>query len=402
MQEFETQLKHKLTILALGAESSGNFSICKNGKIYFSEDFSDLQEVTNFQGYKRELNKYLKEHEIEPDVILSDLHPLFLTTQLAKDLAKKYKARHILVQHHIAHIFSTVGENTLETESCELEADFFGIACDGTGYAEDETIWGGEVFKIYNLQLPISNKIKNSKLQIKRMGHLEHQFLIGGELAIKEPARVLISILSKFLSKENTYHHLKKHYKKNEFELLWNQLQQNFNCLETSSTARILDAVSVLLGFSKNEMLSKHGPVKLLEQNSTNTYTNLKPTIEFDKEQRMLILKTTPLFKYLIKNINKDKKRLAATAQKYIADGLLEICHQSSVISHQNSNIENRLSLLTHNRLPVFFSGGMANNKIISQLLEKEGVYINRKIPRGDAGISFGQIFFFLLANPRD
>ena len=37
------------------------------------------------------------------------------------------------------------------------------------------------------------------------------------------------------------------------------------------------------------------------------------------------------------------------------------------------------------------------NNKIISEIMEKQGFYLNKKIPRGDAGISFGQIIFYLL-----
>jgi hydrogenase maturation factor HypF (carbamoyltransferase family) len=245
--------------------------------------------------------------------------------------------------------------------------------------------------------------------------------MIGGEMAIKEPARLLISILvkipnSKFQipnkpqksilksQKDFVFSYVKKYYSENEFEVLWNQLEQKFNCLETSSTARILDAVSVLLGFSKNERLSKHGPIELLEKNSTIPY-KLKPKLENYKlkitnskqitnsnlpaggqeSNDMLILNTTYLFEYLIKNINKDKKRLGATAQKYIADGLL------AIIQHTKYNIQD-----------TFFAGGMANNKIISSILESKGTHTNKKIPRGDAGISFGQIIFQLLTNPRD
>ena len=181
--------------------------------------------------------------------------------------------------------------------------------------------------------------------------------------------------------------YIKKYYSKNEFELLWNQLSQNFNCLETSSTARLLDAVSILLGFSKNERLGKHGPVELLEKNSTTPYT-LKPITEFDEREKMWILKTTPLFEYLIKNSGKDKFRLAATAQKYIADGLLEITAKLKTKSHRTE--------------AMYFAGGMANNKIISEILESSGIHTNKKIPRGDAGISFGQLMYCLLANPWD
>lgn len=184
--------------------------------------------------------------------------------------------------------------------------------------------------------------------------------------------------------KKNIYNFVKTYYSRNQFELLYNQLQQNFNCQETSSTARILDAVSALLGFCQNKRNYKHEPVDLLEKNSTVPY-KITPKIFYNKNEKKYILLTLPLFEYLIKNLHRDKKRLAATAQFYIAEGLYKIIKK----------------LQTKNRQPqtIFFAGGIANNKIISNYLEAKGAYINKKIPRGDAGISFGQIIHYLLKN---
>ncbi len=376
--EFKPPIKKNIVILALGAESAGNFSVFKNGLVYFSEDFGDLLNIANFKKYKKRLNNYLKNKKIKPDIILTDMHPLYKTTILGQELAKEHKAKHIQVQHHIAHIFSQISRPT----------DCYGIVLDGTGYGTDGKIWGGEVFKI-----------SNSKFT--RIGHLENQIMLGGELAIKEPARMLIGILSKFLSKKEIYNFVKKYYTRNKFELLYNQLQQNFNCIETSSTGRILDAVSLLLGFCKNERKYKHEPVDLLEANSAKPYNDLKPKIIeiYSKEERSMKyeLSTTFLFEYLIKNLHKDKKRLAATAQLYIAQGLYRIILKSKFL-----NLES----------PIFLSGGLANNKIISQYFESKNFSTNKKtcpaklsqsdfsgIPRGDAGISFGQVVYFLLGN---
>jgi hydrogenase maturation protein HypF len=376
MNVYTLNSKNELVILSLGAESAGNFAFFKSGTIFHSQDFGNLQEEETWKMFQKELFLFLKKEKIKPSIILSDLHPEFVTTKLAQSLAKKYKAKYFSVQHHHAHVFSAIGDRFIQNSKFKIQNSFLGIACDGTGYSDDGTIWGGEIFEF---------KISNLKFKISRIAHLENQVMIGAEKAIQQPARMLIAILKKFLSKNETYTYIKKHYSKNEFELLWNQLQQNFNCLETSSTARILDAVSVLLGFSKNESLEKHGPVKLLEENSTKPYNNLKPKIDTLEIQntKYQILNTTYLFEYLIKNLHKDKKRLAATAQKYIADGLLEI----------TKTIKNKKTIL--------FSGGMANNKIISEILEKQGIYTNKKIPRGDAGISMGQIFYHLLTNSR-
>ncbi len=396
-----------IPVLALGPESAGNFSFCFNGEIFHSRSFGDLLEEKNFAKFKKELLFFLRKNKIKPMVILTDLHPLYKTTGLGAELAKKFSAKHLKVQHHIAHIFSVIGEKGMPEAKNAV-----GIACDGTGYGLDGKIWGGECFTILKIKSQISN------LRIERIGHLENQTLIGGDLAIKEPARMLVSILSKFLDKKDVYNFVKKYYTRNQFELLYNQLKQDFNCQETSSTGRVLDAVSVLLGFSGNERKYKHAPVDLLEKNSTEPYGDLKPKIiEMDEEEAegkvkekkeeneqkqqnqnrqnggnnkrslviptILILETTSLFEYLVKNLHRDKKRLAAAAQLYLAKGLYEIANRAQ------------------GKKPpaVYFAGGMANNKIMSEYMKSKGAIMNEKIPRGDAGLSFGQIAYYLSAN---
>ena len=396
---FNFPIKKPASILALGAESAGNFSVFKNGKIYFSEDFGDLLEEKNWKKYQASVLKYLSDNKIKPKIIFTDLHPLFKTTLWGKELVKRYKAKHISIQHHHAHIFSAIGDKLIRASCFMLHVSCFGIAMDGTGFGTDEKIWGGEAFEI-------------KKQEILRIGHLENQIMIGGDLAVREPARMLISILNKFMDKISIYQYIEKFYTSNQFELIYNQLQQNFNCLETSSTGRVLDAVSILLGFCGNERKYKHEPIDLLEKNSTIPYSDLKPKIIFDAKEKMYILQTTPLFQYLLKNLKKNKKfpaeeagRLATTAQLYIAEGLYEIllkCHPEFI-----SGSKKMPKQVRHDNF--FISGGITNNKIISEYLISKGAYANKKIypvkskrifngvPCGDAGLSFGQIVYSLL-----
>lgn len=364
MKSWTLNLKNNRNILALGAESSGNFSLYNQNKVYLSDDFGDLLEEKNFQRFQRTVLDFIEKNG-EPDIVISDLHPLFNTTSWGKELASKFNADFVQVQHHLAHIFSSVGEFVAQGHG--FPKDFIGIACDGTGYGLDEKIWGGEIFELSNGEQ-------------KRFGKLENQTLIGGELAIKEPARMLISTLGKFLEKDEVYGFVKEYYDKNQFELLWNQYKEEFNCLETSSTGRVLDAVSVLLGFSGNERAYKHAPIDNLEKGSSEPY-GIEPEIK--KFNGIFEFQTTSLFKYLIKNLDKDKKRLAGTAQMYLAKGLWEICRKKG---------DNK---------QVFFAGGVANNKIISDYLVSKGVIVSQEVPRGDAGISFGQLIYYL-ANAGD
>ena len=389
MQIFDFPSKENKTLLALGAESAGNFSVFKNGKIYFSEDFDDLSDEKNFNNFEKKILLFLKKEKIRPEIILSDLHPLFKTTRWAEKLSKKYKARHIRVQHHHAHIFTSIGDAIINNPSYKIPAIIYGIALDGTGYGENEDIWGGELFQL---------KMQNSKLKVlNRIGSLENQIMLGGELAIKEPARMLIPILLNFLSKKEVLAIVEKYYTENEFEVLYVQWKQNFNCLETSSFGRVLDAVSVLLGFCKNQRDFKHQATALLEKNSTRPYLDIKPKIEIIKDdliynsqfsipnkfsKKYYKLNTTFLFEFLLKNINRDKTRLAATAQLYLAQGFSELINKSAIEKNPS----------------VFVSGGLSKNKIISDYFHRQGFYQTQIIPCGDAGLSFGQIIYYLLS----
>ncbi len=449
MEILDFPVKKNINILALGAESVGIFAVYQNGNIFISENFSDLLDENDFLKYKKAVLGYCKKERIKLDVILTDLHPFFRTTIFGEELAKKYRIKHINVQHHIAHIFSAVGDYIINAKRQTPNAKFsnfdfnnsafsvqnsafFGLAMDGTGYGLDGNIWGSEVFKV---ESPFDStqgrqKSKVNNLNIERIGSLEEQVMIGGDAAVREPARMLIAILAKLQTlnakrkieekntKEGIYEFVKKFYARNEFELLYNQLLQDFNCQKTTSTGRILDAVSVLLGFAGNVRNFKHEATKKLEENSSEPYP-LEPKIVFsviaspensgrgnpansaintgllrrsndyietprNDNNRRMILQTTPLFEYLIKNIHKDKKRLAATAQLYITKGLYKI-----------------IQLQTKDYRPktVFAAGGMTNNKIIYEYLEKQGVYLSKKIPRGDEGIGVGQLVYYLLNN---
>ncbi|MBU4216702.1 hypothetical protein L6270_00950 [Candidatus Parcubacteria bacterium] len=364
MKRFQTRFKNKKVILALGADSSGGFAVFQNEQVYYQAGFGDLLNDDNFVKYSNSITAYLRKNKLKPELILVDLHPLFRSIKLGEKLAVKHQARLVKVQHHIAHIFSAYGEYLLDHKE---EKEFIGMACDGTGFGFDEKIWGGEVFQL---------KIKNYELQFDRIAHLENQLLIGGEMAVIEPTRALIAILNNFLSKAEVFKSVKKYYSRNEFELLFNQLQERFNCVETSSTGRVLDAVAVLLGFVGNKSNFKHEPIRLLEENSTVPF-DIDPEIFFDKNEQMFVVKTTPLFQYLIKNIQQDKKRLAATAQLYLAKGLFAVAKQE--------------------KKKIFFAGGMADNKIMSEYLETNDVFVNKQVSRGDEGLSWGQICYYLL-----
>ena len=202
---------------------------------------------------------------------------------------------------------------------------------------------------------------------------LEEHLQLGGDSATQYPAKMLFSILTKFLSFEECKKYLRNYFTEKQLQIMSKQLTKRFNCPSTTSCGRILDAASFLLGYC-DERTYEGRPAMLLEANSTVPY-EIEPIIEGN------VLMTTPLFQFLVDNFEKDKKRLAATVQMYLAKGLYEIASKFSK--------------------PIVFSGGCAYNTIMSSFLIKKGVHVNGKVPSGDGGISFGQIAYYL-ANSGD
>ena len=337
-------------ILAVGAELNNTVSLLKDGKVcVFS--IGDLTDYDNLKSFQKLFLDLVDEHK--PELIVRDIHPMYNNSVFAEEQGKALGIPVVAVQHHLAHVYSVALEHDL--------TDFIGIAADGTGYGQDGKSWGGEVF-----------------LNNKRVGSLEEHYLIGGDSATVRPAKFLYAILSKFMRKKEIDRIIQPHFSKKAYTLLRSQLEQKYNCPLTTSTGRVLDAVSVLLGVCSERTFEGEPAIRLDEFSQGEKPYELEPVIEHTDR---LILRTTPLIKYLINQLNQDKKRLGATAQVYLARGLLEIAKRGG------------------KDLPVVFAGGCAFNSFMKAEMGRKGVLMNKKVSCGDAGISIGQVGY-VLANP--
>ncbi len=351
--------------LALGAELNNVIAIGKGKNIFLSQYIGETSKLKTFEFMKETAEKMIKLTGAKPKLIACDLHPDYNSTQLAKSLAekyskdnkkantKKYRTKLIQIQHHHAHIASVAAEHNLK--------DYVGIAMDGLGYGEEGNLLGGEIFAVKN------------RIEFERIGHLEEQYQIGGDSSAIYPKKMLLGILVKFMNEKELAK--MKLFNEKETRLYLNQLKEKFNITTTTSTGRTLDAAAALLGICEERTYDGR-PAMLLESLAGDAAPyNLKPV--FERKNNMIILMTTPLFYFLLKNLKKDKRRLAATAQAYLSKGLFMIAKEFS----------------KKDDLPIAFSGGVAYNRMISRSMLKNGVLMNKEVPCGDGGIAFGQAY---------
>lgn len=346
-------------ILAVGSELKNTFALKKDSQVIMSPHLGDVGKTQNFERWQQTLNTFITQNKAQPKVVLCDAHPQSNCREWAEAYAQENQIKVIPVQHHLAHSFSVAFEHN--------QTDFYGLVADGLGWGPGDTIWGGEVF--YREQ---------------RIGHLEPQLLVGGDAANKDPIRYLTGILQNFMSLPGIQKLLNE-ANPAALKIYAQQAEQNFNCMPSSSTGRVIDAAAILLGLGQTNLYEGFLAEQLeaAAEQVTNAQTqDLDPIIK--EVEGQYILYTTPLFKYLVAHAPHDKPAvLARLTLNYLSKGFWEITQK-----HQAKN--NLPSL------PRLWSGGCAYSTVMTEYFLKKGALINQQIPAGDGGISVGQIAYYL------
>lgn len=223
-------------LLALGGELKATFCLLKDGEAILSQHQGDLEDALTFADYRKNLALYAKLFDHEPEALIADRHPEYLSTKLAHERARADGVPLLEVQHHHAHVAACLAENGRPLDAPPV----LGIVLDGLGLGDDGTIWGGEF-------------LLADYVHYRRLGTFKPVAMPGGAAAVREPWR-------------NLYAHLIA-------ELGWAQFAMNFDELElfsyleakpratldamikngvnaplASSCGRLFDAVSAALG----------------------------------------------------------------------------------------------------------------------------------------------------------
>ncbi len=350
-----------LCAAGLGGDLNNTACVLNRDKAFMTQHIGDTENVETRSFLESALRHLIGLTNSDVDIVTCDLHPKFTSTSLANDLAKQNDWKIIQVQHHHAHIAGLLAENG--------EDEAVGICCDGYGYGLDGQAWGGEILLC-----------SHNSLDFKRLGHLERQALLGGDLATRFPMRMAATILKDVDGVEEWLMENKKHFPHGEQEIatVLDQLDRHSNVITTTSCGRVLDAVSAVLGICF-ERTYEGEPSMKLESAAINgkDVLKLEPMIEGDT------LRTTEMLRTVYENRERlSTGDLAYSAQCYLAKGLASLAIDKA--SEHDVNV-------------VGFSGGVACNQIISsimrEIVERNGLkfLVNQAVPPGDGGLSFGQ-----------
>jgi len=351
--------------IGVGAELQSAVTIAGGKHAYISQYIGNTEKIETLK-YHNEVARHLEKLTgITPARYACDMHPLFNTTKYAEGTASGSDLPLVRVQHHHAHLASLMADNRLPPDS-----RIIGIALDGVGYGTDGTVWGGEVMEVdYH--------------GFVRHANLLSQPMPGGDLAAYYPSRMVLGMLYDVLDKQELRNlDLWFRYGEDERTVVLGQLAGGINIAHTTSTGRVFDAVSALLGICYHRSYEGE-PAMNLESAARRGSDADAPTIPvvFSGD----VLDTSQILSGVYEMMSSggySRADLAYAAEDALARGVADAALRAAA----------KIGIDV-----VGLSGGVAYNdhivRRIRQVVEDSGcVFITHKrVPCGDGGVSLGQ-----------
>ena len=368
---FMTSTGWKGQVLAVGGELKNTFCISVDSRFYPSPYVGDLEDLRTVKALQETIHRFQTLLEVEPQVVICDLHPKYNSTVVAESLSYPV----IQVQHHYAHVLSCMTEN-------DCQEPVIGVSFDGTGYGTDGTIWGGEIL-LADYQ------------DFTRFGSITPFLQIGGDASAKEGWRIAVSMIYGYTKdREKAWEIIEKLglCSEQESKVQFTMADRKINAVMSTSAGRLFDAVSAILGIRRQSSFEGEASTALqfaaeeFEQkgklNGNEIWDNVQPVIS-ELEERCL-LNTEALVKQIIeaKLQGIDSGELAYLFHQTLAEQIVAVC-----IEARKSSGRNKTAL----------SGGVFQNRLLLRLTEErlgqEGFEVLRHhmIPPNDGGIAIGQ-----------
>ncbi|TVL11491.1 carbamoyltransferase HypF [Shewanella algae] len=374
------------SLLAVGPQQKNTLALNIGNQLYLSPHIGDLFSVEAEGYFERTLQNFHRLYRFEPEAIIRDKHPDYASSRWAE----RQSARQLEVQHHFAHLLAVMAAN-------DYSGKVLGFSFDGTGLGDDNQLWGGELL-LADCQ------------GFQRLATLSPMMLLGGEQAIREPWRLLYSLLLQ-------NHGIEELQQLAVFAAEPAAKLANLGKIASSgigpkshSIGRLFDAAAALLA---NLRLSQYeGQAGIILE------TLARRAIAADKQQRVeklglelklelkleqtntragLVLgqwQSAPLFSALLQawRTEPDSELLALAFIQAIGKGIITAALKA----------RNWLKAEGIDELPLVLSGGVFQSRLLSEYCHRELARLEFHrlkpglVPVNDGGIALGQLWYGL------
>lgn len=375
-------------VIAAGGELKNTFCIGVDNRFYPSPYVGDLEDLRTVKALKETIGRLETLLEVQPEVVVCDLHPKYNSTVVAEELGLPV----LKVQHHYAHILSCMAEN-------DCEEKVIGVSFDGTGYGTDGTIWGGEI-------------LMADHQGFTRIGSIEPFVQVGGDVSAKEGWRIAVPLIWQNTGNmEKTLDTVQKLglCTEQEAKVLVTMAQRKLNAVTSTSAGRLFDGVSAILGIRRASTFEGEASTalefaaeawraqKIQKKNVDIRVKSLKMWMTEKKdipenpgtsasstEERKFVLNTGDIVAHLVqeKLAGEDSGKLAYEFHRALAEQILAACEAAE----QETGIKK-----------VALSGGVFQNRLLLELVDdglaERGFEVLKHslIPPNDGGIALGQ-----------
>jgi hydrogenase maturation protein HypF len=348
-------------ILGAGAELTGSFCMGKGTSAIMSQYTGDLKTLENFEFYTEIYERFCRLFRFSPDLVVSDLHPDYLSSRFAGQLEAEEGVKHIRVQHHHAHIASGM-------LNAGLEGEVIGFSFDGTGLGGDGHIWGAEVMRA-------------DFLDYERLFHFRYMPLPGGDRAVEEPWRMGISYLFSCFGGElfDLGIPLIRDLDRAQITPVVSIIEKGINTPLASSAGRLFDAVAAICGLNYRSTYQAEAPMLLESAADPSEHGIYRYGIEGGA------VSFDPMIRQITQELQSGIHvgRVAARFHNTLADLVLQLALET----RKQTGLDR-----------VVLGGGTFQNRNLSKKVvgklenERFEVYLPDLIPVNDQGIAAGQL----------
>lgn len=227
-------------VLACGPQQKATIVLTREGAngeatCFVSQHIGDVENGGTFDAWNAARTRLEDLFDLAPAALACDVHPNYLSSQWAREQARKCNLPLVEVQHHHAHIASVMAE-AIAAGQLTTDERVLGIAFDGTGAGTDGTIWGGE-FLVASLG------------GFERAAHLRTWALPGGAASVRDARRNAFALLSELgLLEHPGAARLLDSLDEQTRSVTATMIERGINSPRTSSMGRLFDAAAAILG----------------------------------------------------------------------------------------------------------------------------------------------------------
>lgn len=379
--------------LCVGGELKSTVAVVRRGEIVVSQHFGDLTDARSYANFRTAIDDLIRLFHVPVEFVVHDLHPNYLSTHAAREIAAQFNARLIPLQHHAAHAFGVMGEHQLD--------EALALICDGTGYGVDGSIWGGELLVVRGAHW-------------KRIGRLKPMRLPGGDAAARDPRRSAMALLHNAFGRgfEELPEAAALFPQAGDRALLARMITGGVSSPWTSSTGRLFDGIAALLGIClKNDheaqapmaleaaawsaiAAADHGRFTMPEESLFEVRRAEGDTGNGGGVEELWEIDFSPLVRWLVEQLRRNgptnANLWARMFHQVLAEGWISLATAA----------EASAGGAARQHLPLVMSGGTFCNRLLEQDLAEVGAaklyrtFFHKSYPPTDAGLAFGQAHY--------